>query len=546
MSPRLLVRGLSVAFAGRRVVDDVDLEIAAGEVVGLVGPSGSGKSLTARAIVGLPPPGAEVSGSVRLDGRELVGLNERELCGVRGRGLGLVFQEPATALDPVMPVGEQVAEGLRQSSRASRPEARAQALDWLARVGLDPAEIPPDRRPHQLSGGQRQRAAIAAALALRPAVLIADEPTTALDAVTQAEIAALLAGLARAQGLSLLLVSHDLALLAALSDRLVVLEQGRRLAGGATLQVLDDPHPQLRALRRASTSALRRQNDPLAKRDVVLRVQSLWRTYARAKAGWRSHPGPEGPDAPGVRDVSFDLNAGERLAIVGETGAGKSTLLRLVLGLERPDRGRVHVAGQVFSPATTAARRALRTRIQPVFQDPASSFDPRWNVGRIVAEPLGLLDPPLGPMEVKARIEEALRQVGLSPDDAAQPARAFSGGQRQRIALARALAVRPQILVLDEATSALDAVSRGEILALLDGLVAATGLACLIVTHDLALVRGFADTVAVLQAGRIVEIGPVPSLLAQPRHAHTRALLDAAPDLEQVIARRRIWRPTPP
>ncbi len=542
LTPLLQVRGLSVAFAGRRVVDGLDLDVAAGEIVGLVGPSGSGKSLSARAILGLTPPGAEVTGSVRLDGRELVGLPERALCEVRGGGLGLVFQEPSTALDPVMPLGEQVAEGLRRRG-ASRHEARVEALAWLGRVGLDPAAVPPGRRPHQLSGGQRQRVAIAAALALHPAVLIADEPTTALDAITQAQIAALLVGLSRSQGLGLLLVSHDLPLLAGLADRLVALQHGRLVVAGSTLDVLDDPRSRLRTLRQAFIPAprtvLEAVSDEVTSRPVVLEVEGLWRSYTATGAGsslFRRRP-PAG--APGLRDVSFRLHAGERLAVVGETGAGKSTLLRLVLGLERPDRGQVRLHGALFSPASSAAQRALRAVIQPVFQDPASSFDPRWSVGRIVAEPLALLDPPLSAQASTARVEEVLQQVGLSPGDALRPARAFSGGQRQRIALARALAVRPQVLVLDEATSALDTASRADILTLLDGLTATTGLACLLVTHDLALVRAFADTVAVLQAGRIVETGPVASVLAAPNTAYTRALLTASPDLEQVIAERR-------
>ena len=382
MSARLAVRGLSVAFEGRAVVERLDLDLAAGEIVGLVGPSGSGKSLTARAILGLPPPGAVVGGSVRLDGRELLGLDERALCAVRGRGLGLVFQEPAAALDPVAPIGAQVAEGLRVHGLASRREARRQAQAWLARVGLDPAVVPPSRRPHQLSGGQRQRVAIAAALALRPAVLIADEPTTALDAVTQTEIAGLLAALAREEGLSLLLISHDLALVAAISDRLVRLERGRVVAAGPTLQVLGDtgvatPPAPGRPGRVATSSA--------AAPGPVLRAAGLWKTYRQLRVSGG------GAAFAGVQDISLELSPGARLAVVGETGAGKSTLLRLLLGLERPDRGEVWLAGERFSPAAAGRQRALRRHIQPVFQDPAGSFDPLWTVGRLVAEPLDLL-----------------------------------------------------------------------------------------------------------------------------------------------------------
>ena len=528
MSPRLQVRGLSVAVDGRRVVDAVDLDIGAGETVGLVGPSGSGKSLTARAVLGLLPPGVVASGSVRLDGRELVGLSERALCGVRGRGLGMVFQEPATALDPVMPIGAQVAEGLRLQGFGHR-QARAEALAWLARVGLDPAVVPPDRRPHQLSGGQRQRVAIAAACALGPGLLVADEPTTALDALTQADIARLLAGLARERAMSLLLISHDLALAASLADRLVALRAGRVVAAGPTLEVLDGLRP-----RHARTAPPPSDTPRAAGGPVVLQAEGLWRRYGAS--GWRSG---RAAAAPGVQDVSLELRHGERLAVVGETGAGKSTLLRLLLGLERPDGGRVLLGGEPFSPAPAARQRTLRRRIQPVFQDPAASFDPRWTVAQIVAEPLALLHPPLAPAQAHDRVAQALTRVGLEPDAALYPARSFSGGQRQRIALARAMVVEPQVLVLDEATAGLDADTRGDVLALLAGLCETTGLACLMVTHDLGVVRGFADRVAVLQHGRIVEAGPAQGVLAAPQQAYTRALVAAAPDLEQVMAARR-------
>ena len=530
MSARLAVRGLSVAFDGHPVVEGLDLDVAAGEIVGLVGPSGSGKSLTARAILGLPPRGAVVGGSVRLDGRELLGLDERALCAVRGRGLGLVFQEPATALDPVAPVGAQVAEGLRVHGLASRREARGQAQAWLARVGLDPAVAPPSRRAHQLSGGQRQRVAIAAALALRPAVLIADEPTTALDAVTQAQIAGLLAALVREEGLSLLLISHDLALVAATSDRLVRLERGRVVAAGPTLRVLADadvappPPPS-----RPGPTATSGDAAPAS----VLRAVGLWRTYRRPRMSGA------GAAFAGVQDVSLELSPGGRLAVVGETGAGKSTLLRLLLGLERADRGEVWLAGERFSPAAAARQRALRRHIQPVFQDPAGSFDPLWTVAQLATEPLHLLKPRLSSAEAAARVAQALERVGLPADVARGPAAHLSGGQRQRLALARALVVEPRVLVLDEATSGLDTDSRAQILSLLVELGRTTGLALLMVSHDLGLVRDVADEILVLRAGRIVERGPASRVLAEPQHGYTRALLAASPDLGQVLAARR-------
>jgi peptide/nickel transport system ATP-binding protein len=523
VNARLEVRDLCIRAAGRPVVQAVGFDVCAGEVVGLLGRSGAGKSLIARALVGLPPPDVEVAGSVRLEGRDLLALAETAWRSVRGPGVGLVFQEPATALDPVMPVGAQVAEALAIHGRARGRAARAEAGGWLAELGLDPDIAPPSRRPHQLSGGQRQRVALAAALALRPAVLVADEPTTALDPLVAAEVIDVLVRHAREGGGALLFISHDLALLARTADRLLWLDGGGIREEGSVREVLAVAAPGL-------PDAAPPPRPPPAPRPATAPVLEADGLVFRHPAGRR------GKQGGGVAGVGFSLARGERLAVVGETGAGKSTLLRLLLGLERPQAGEVRLAGERFNPAPKAAQRRLRALIQPVFQDPAGSFDPLWTAGRIVAEPLRLLD--ISPMQAKARVVAALEAVGLDPADATRPARAFSGGQRQRLALARALAVEPDVLVLDEATSALDPASRADVLDLLRRLGMERGLACVAVTHDLHLVRAFADRVMVLKEGRVVESGPAATVLAGPQHPYTRALSAAAPSLETVLAGR--------
>ena len=511
---------LSVSINGTSVLRGVTLDIAEGEIVGLVGESGSGKSMTALALMGLLPRGARATGAARLGGTDLLALTEPQLCRLRGNEIAMIFQEPMTALNPVQTIGDQVAETLAIHSKATGAEAQRIARVRLDRVGL--SHIAPDRFPHELSGGQRQRVCIAAAIALQPRLLIADEPTTALDVTTQARILDLLRDLVAEEGLSLLLITHDLAVVADMAQRIAVMQKGEIVERGRSAQVLAARrHPYTRALFAASghvpARAARSAPEPL------LTVAKLHRTYPGRRRGFR-----RGPPVAAVRDVSFELHRGESLGLVGESGCGKSTLTRAILGLDRVQGGDIRLFGRSIVPRMPAV---LRSGIQVVFQDPYGSFNPRWRVGRLVAEPFHLLpDPPMGE-DRRMRVAEALRAVHLSPDDMEKYPHEFSGGQRQRLAIARALITRPEILVLDEAVSALDVSVRAQILDLLAELQGALGLSYLFISHDLTVVRAITDRVMVMRAGEIVEEGPTDAVFDAPAHPYTRQLLSAAPRL---------------
>lgn len=510
----LEIARLAVSYGGRAAVREVSLTIAPGEIVALIGESGSGKTSVAHAALRLLPGEADWTGAVRIDGVDLAGLDERALGAVRGGRVGMVIQEPATALDPVMTIGRQIGEAITPHRRLSRVELRYAIAELLARVGL---KVPPSRYPHQLSGGQRQRVAIAIAIAIAagPALLIADEPTAALDPPTRARIVALLVDLVRERGMALLLVTHDLALAASIADRLVVIDDGRIVESGSPALLLAAP----------ASAPLRIQRDAALWRPErgvrvagapLLTIEGVRQSYARG-IGFLG-----GTPTVALDDVGFTLACGETLGVVGESGSGKSTLARIVLGLDRPEAGRVLLDGR---PLDGSARQ--RRLVQAVFQDPAASFDPRYSVGRIVAEPLHLLDANPMAAERDALVAGALGAVGLAAEMAARLPHELSGGQRQRVAIARALVLKPALVVLDEAVSALDAGLRADVLALLDRLQRERGLAYLFVSHDIGTMRAIADRLLVLQGGRIVEQGATAEVLAHPRDPFTRALVAA-------------------
>ena len=528
------VRGLSVAFRagdGRReVVRGLDLAIRPGECVALVGESGSGKSVTARALLGLAGADAEVSaGRLDVGGIGMLRATGREWRRLRGVRAGLVLQDALVSLDPLRTIGREIGDALRLHRRMRPDQARARVLELLELVGMPHPGTAIDRRSGELSGGMRQRALIASAIALDPPLLIADEPTTALDVGVQARVLALLAE-ARDRGTGILLISHDLAVVSALADRILVLENGAVVEEGRTVEVITRPrHPTTAALIAAVPTEVPRgrplvvgdrDHRPVAQgfptippRDVVLAGVGLAKSFRTA-----------GHVTEAVRDVSFGLERGSTLGLVGESGSGKTTLARLVLGIEHPDQGEVLLSGGAWSSLPERQRRPLRSRIGAIYQDAFGSFDPRWSVERILRDALG-------PNADARSVRELLDQVRLAPEIAGRHPLTLSGGQRQRVSIARALAPSPEILVCDEPVSALDATVQARVLDLLDELQRERGLSLLFISHDLGVVRHMSDSVCVMRHGRIVEAGATEQIFASPAHEYTRALIADAPRL---------------
>lgn len=519
------ISNLSLSIGETPVLRDVSLRIGKGEIVALTGESGSGKSLTAFSVMRLLPQGSALSGAIRLGDTDLTAMDEPGLCALRGKDIGMVFQEPMTALNPVQTIGAQVSEPVRLHEGTTRAAARARAEDVLARVGLPPDRFPLSRYPHELSGGQRQRVVIAMAIVLRPRLLIADEPTTALDVTTQAQILDLLTGLTREDGMGLMMITHDLAVVAGMADRIAVMREGRIVEEAPTRDLLTGmQHPYTKAL--FAASAHRVALPPAPPPEPLLVAQNVTRSYTLRRT--RLFAKPRVVEA--VRDVSFTLNRGERLGLVGESGCGKSTLTRVLLGLDPAQAGRITLNGAPLRSGSAEA--PVQNRMQVVFQDPFGSFNPRHTVGRLISEPFHALpDAPGGQARAQA-IAAALSDVGLSPDDQHRYIHEFSGGQRQRIAIARALITRPDLVIFDEAVSALDVSVRVRILDLLADLCRSYGLTWLFISHDLSVVRSVTDRVLVMQAGKIVEEAPTETLFTAPRHPYTRKLLAAVPTLD--------------
>jgi len=519
------------------ILKGIDLTIDKGEVLGLVGESGSGKSMTALAIMQLLPHAAKASGRLTFDGIDILASTEEAMCRLRGDDIGMVFQEPMTALNPVKTIGEQVAEGIRWHTGANRADAEARAKQILDRVGLPEAKFPLSRYPHELSGGQRQRVVIAIACALKPKLLIADEPTTALDVVLQKQILELLKDLVDEQKMGLLLISHDLAVVADMADRVTIMRHGEVMEDGETARTLSEQvHPYTRQLAQASMHVPARPNTHAASASGanLLEVKNVGREYPGRRASFFR----KGEPFRAVDDVSFSLKPGQSMALVGRSGCGKSTLARMILALDRPTSGDIRFLGESLLGKDETALRPFRRNMQVVFQDPYGSFNPRHKVERLVAEPLHLLDDKPTAQKRRELVAHALHEVGLKPDDMDKYPHEFSGGQRQRISIARAIITRPKLIVADEPVSALDVSIRAQVLDLFADLNQRLGVAYLFITHDLTVARAITDEVMVMHDGKMVEEGRTGDILDRPKSDAAKALVDAAPDLHRAIAKR--------
>ena len=565
-TPVLRVRNLSVTFDTYKgpvhVLHDVSFDIFPGEILGVVGESGAGKSMTGSAVTGLiEAPGRISGGTVELQGLRIDNLQGEDLRRIRGKRIGTIFQDPLTSLNPVYTVGDHLVETIRTHLPVSEKEAEARALALLEEVEIPHAKERMAQYPHQFSGGMRQRVAIALALCAEPELIIADEPTTALDVSVQAQIIALLRRVCKERGAAAMLITHDMGVIAETADRVMVMYHGRVLETGPVRQVLDAPRdPYTQVLMAAIPSVHQRVErlpvpevggGPVAKavpwvpktiaadadgasEKPLLEVKDLCKDYDLS-AGWlaRLLAREEKKILKAADHVSFSIRKGTTFGLVGESGSGKSTVARMVAGLTPPTSGQILFDGvDKWSPAADTV--AMRRRFQMIFQDPYASLNPRWTVEQLIAEPLVVLGLTSGPAETAERVQEALRRVRMKPDDAKKYPHQFSGGQRQRIAVARALASKPEFIICDEPTSALDVSVQAQVLNLMRDLQDEFGLTYLLISHNLAVIRHMCDDIGVMQRGKLVEVGDAQVVLDDPQHAYTKDLMAAIPDIAHV------------
>lgn len=519
----LEVRSLAVTLTSagrpRRVVDGIDITVRRGEVFALLGESGSGKSMTARAVMGLIDQGQVEAEVLRLNGNNLLTLSPEQHRRLRGVQVSLIMQDALSALNPVLSIGDQISDLIRAHRDQTRRQATARAVELLGLVGIPDPGTRVDHYPHQFSGGQRQRILIAMAIALEPELIIADEPTTALDVTVQAQILELLLSLRKRLGMGLLLITHDLGVVMEVADEVAIMRSGRIVESGRADDVLTAPqHPYTRQLLGSMPKPVTAAEDLEDTERPILRARGLHRTFRSA----------HGHKVAAVADVDLTLRRGEILSIVGESGSGKSTLARMLVGLDTPDAGTLEYQDQDVTRGRLSDRRVLRRGVQMVFQDPYMSLNPRMTVQQLISEPLDATRTGT-PASRRARVAELLDLVGLDPDMASRFPHQFSGGQRQRIGIARALALDPDVLVCDEPVSALDVSIRAQIIDLLCDLRERLGMSIIFIAHDLSLVQHIADRVAVMYLGEMVEIGETEQIYQHPAHPYTRSLLSAIP-----------------
>ena len=535
--PLLAVDNLRVSFGGREVVKGISFTARRGRCLAIVGESGSGKSVTARTLVGLTGPGSEVrSDRIELDGLDLSAPSERAWRSIRGCDIGFILQDALVSLDQLRRVGDEIAEPLRVHGWGTAASRARKAVDLLDSVGVPEPAVKARQRPYELSGGLRQRALIASAIALDPKLVVADEPTTALDVTVQAQVLDLFAE-AKARGTAIIMISHDLSVVARLADEVAVMRDGEIVEHGPVHEVLRDPrHAYTRALLDAIPSehtrgtrlvrpargedAPRRTRTPIDRGRPVLEAKRLSKVYR----------GPDKVDRTVVDDVSFQLFAGETLGIVGESGSGKTTTAGIVLSLIAPTAGEVLLHGEAWSTLPPRRRRPLRKQIGVIYQDPLSSFDPRWPVGRIVVDALAMgRRPPSSRSAARERAVRLLEQVGLGEQHLDAAPLRLSGGQQQRVAIARALAPEPEVIICDEPVSALDVSIQAQVLDLLTDLQDELGVSYLFISHDLGVIHHMSDRIVVMKDGRVVESGAADEVFHRPRHPYTQRLLTALP-----------------
>lgn len=534
MQPLLKINDLSVSFHSGEdefhAVRGVSFEVRKGETLGIVGESGSGKSVTARSIMRLlpSPPSQMKSGEILFKGTDLAHKTQKEMESIRGRDIGMIFQDPMSSLNPTVKIGKQIAESLIKHQRLSKREAKKQAIEMLKLVGIPHSEVRYNQYPHEFSGGMRQRVMIAIALACRPELLIADEPTTALDVTIQAQILNLMKNMQEQLGTSIILITHDLGVVAGMCDRVVVMKNGEIVETGTTAEIFAHPkHPYtiklLNALPRLDEKKKPKPASLVAGHGEdaapLLEVQSLRQHFNLGK----------GNTLKAVNDISFHIRQGETLGVVGESGSGKSTTGRAILRLHEPTGGEVLFKGVPMSRLSKQEMKKMRRHMQIIFQDPYASLNPKFKIMDIIGEALDIHQLVSSTSEREKRVEELLELVGLDPSHAHRYPHEFSGGQRQRIGIARALAVEPEFIVCDEPLSALDVSIQSQIVQLLQELQQRLGLTYLFIAHDLSMVKHISDRVAVMYQGKIVELAESEELYSNPQHAYTKALLSAIP-----------------
>ncbi|WP_306299266.1 MULTISPECIES: ABC transporter ATP-binding protein [Paenibacillus] len=553
MEPLLKVNDLSVSFhSGEsefQAVREVSFEVRKGETLGIVGESGSGKSVTARSIMRLlaSPPSQMKKGEILFKGVDLANKTQKEMESIRGRDIGMIFQDPMSSLNPTIKVGKQISESLIKHQKVSKREAKKQAIAMMERVGITRSEIRYNQYPHEFSGGMRQRVMIGIALACRPELLIADEPTTALDVTIQAQILNLMKDMQEQLGTSIILITHDLGVVAGMCDRVVVMKEGQIVETGTTTEIFANPkHPYtIRLLNALPRLDQKKKPKPvsLVPRDLeddqpLLEVKSLKQHFNLGK----------GNTLKAVNDISFHIRQGETLGVVGESGSGKSTTGRAILRLHEPTGGDVLFKGVPLNRLSVSEMKTMRRHMQIIFQDPYASLNPKMRIMDIIGEALDIHQLAGTASQREKRVEELLEMVGLDPTHAQRYPHEFSGGQRQRIGIARALAVEPEFIVCDEPLSALDVSIQAQIVQLLEELQQRLGLTYLFIAHDLSMVKHISDRVAVMYNGKIVELAESEELYSNPQHAYTKALLSAIPVPDPAIEakkKRHVFRETP-